>query len=511
MKFALGINAKVLLSTTILVLISFGVLAYFVYFGTKQTITHIEYDAQEKKIAQLESLITVYVDEKKRLIYSLAQEALGSGLNESQMIQNLKLIQTAGDFNLAYIGLESNGRMLRSNGNHTYASDEYDPRSRSWFSIPKTSLKDEVLGEPWIQTSYKIPVFGFSAPLIMNGKFVGVASADIALKSLNKYIHTAKSIEENMAENVIILDSKGRYVSHINEEKLLTSDDMSQKILSYFNSQEEHFILNSDIATCKIHAQTQWLLCSIIPQESIINKVYDNNMPIFTMLIIFATFLIVALYLLLRYLLRPIGLIKVYLLEFFAFLNHKNKEIKPLVLRSKDEFQEMAEVIGQNVESVQKNILQDNHSLEAFSKAVEQIKRGYLHLQITSNAHNPQINQLGDLLNEMLHSFNHNISHILSVLQRYADNNYIKQDTDIISALEGELQTMNQGVFDLGAEIRKMLVASLDFAQKLNDKAKDLEASTNGLSESSKKQVQSLRETAQAVEEITSSMQNVSG
>ena len=87
----------------------------------------------------------------------------------------------------------------------------------------------------------------------------------------------------------------------------------------------------------------------------------------------------------------------------------------------------------------------------------------------------------------MLHSLNHNISHILSVLQRYADNNYIKQDTDIISALEGELQTMNQGVFDLGAEIRKMLVTSLDFAQKLSDKAKDLEASTNGLSESSKK------------------------
>ena len=215
----LGINAKVSISTTLMVLVSFSILAWFVYFNAQKTITLIEYETQEKQVTQLENLIDVYIDEKKRLIQKLAKEALASGLNEAQMTQNLRLIQESGDFNLTYIGIESSGRMLRGNGKHQYPQDGYDPRSRSWYQIPKNSLKDEVLSEPWIQNSYKIPVFGFASPLIENGKFIGVASADIALKSLNAYIHAQ---DENVSgQEIIIIDKNGNYVSHSDESKIL--------------------------------------------------------------------------------------------------------------------------------------------------------------------------------------------------------------------------------------------------------------------------------------------------
>lgn len=92
-KLQLGINAKVSISTTFLVLVSFSVLAWFVYFNAQKTITLIEYETQSKQVLQLENLINVYIDEKKRLINKLAKEALASGLNEAQMIQNLRLIQ----------------------------------------------------------------------------------------------------------------------------------------------------------------------------------------------------------------------------------------------------------------------------------------------------------------------------------------------------------------------------------------------------------------------------------
>ncbi len=73
------------------------------YFNAQKTITLIEYETQEKQVTQLENLIDVYIDEKKRLINKLVKEALASGLNESQMTQNLHLIQESGDFNLTYI------------------------------------------------------------------------------------------------------------------------------------------------------------------------------------------------------------------------------------------------------------------------------------------------------------------------------------------------------------------------------------------------------------------------
>lgn len=503
----LGINAKVSLSTTLMVLVSFSILAWFVYFNAQKTITLIEYETQEKQVTQLENLIDVYIDEKKRLINKLAKEALASGLNESQMTQNLRLIQESGDFNLTYIGIESSGRMLRGNGNHQYPQDGYDPRTRSWYQIPKNSLKDEVLSEPWIQASYKIPVFGFASPLIENGKFIGVASADIALKSLNAYIHAQ---DENTSEQeIIVIDKNGNYVSHNDESKILQSDELAQAIKSSFNADTPTFKLDSNIATCKVESQTQWLLCSIIPESRIADKLSQNNKPIFIMLGIFAFVLVVALYVILAYLLKPIRRIKKSLLEFFDFLNHKQKSVNPLKLRSGDEFQEMAEAINENVETIQHNLLKDTKSLQDFFQAVESIKQGHLHLQIQTNANNPQLTQLGVLFNEMLTSLDENVSRVLVILKRYAENNFQKQENTQAQNLQGELQAMNEGVGHLGEEIRKMLFTSLDFAKSLNLKAKELEDSVMAMSESTQKQSKSLEETANAVREITESMQGV--
>ena len=506
-KLRLGINAKVSISTTLMVLVSFSILAWFVYFNAQKTITLIEYETQEKQVTQLENLIDVYIDEKKRLINKLAKEALASGLNESQMTQNLRLIQESGDFNLAYIGIESSGRMLRGNGKHQYPQDGYDPRTRSWYQIPKNSLKDEVLSEPWIQNSYKIPVFGFASPLIENGKFIGVASSDIALKSLNAYIHAQ---DENTSEQeIIVIDKNGNYVSHNDESKILQSDDFSKAIKSSFSADTPTFKLDSTIATCKVESQTQWLLCSIIPESRIADKLSQNNKPIFIMLGIFAFILVVALYVILAYLLKPIRRIKKSLLEFFDFLNHKQKSVNPLKLRSGDEFQEMAEAINENVEKIQHNLLKDTKSLQEFFQAVESIKQGHLHLQIQTNANNPQLTQLGVLFNEMLTSLDENVSRVLEILNRYAENDFQKQENGTTQNLQGELQAMNEGVGHLGEEIRKMLFTSLDFAKSLNLKAKELEDSVMAMSESTQKQSKSLEETANAVREITESMQGV--
>ena len=506
-KLRLGINAKVSISTTLMVLVSFSILAWFVYFNAQKTITLIEYETQEKQVTQLENLIDVYIDEKKRLINKLAKEALASSLNESQMTQNLRLIQESGDFNLTYIGIESSGRMLRGNGKHQYPQDGYDPRTRSWYQIPKNSLKDEVLSEPWIQASYKIPVFGFASPLIENGRFIGVASADIALKSLNAYIHAQ---DENTSEQeIIIIDKNGNYVSHNDESKILQSDEFAKAIKSSFNADTPTFKLDSNIATCRLESKTQWLLCSIIPESRIADKLSQNNKPIFIMLGIFAFVLVVALYVILAYLLKPIRRIKKSLLEFFDFLNHKQKSVNPLKLRSGDEFQEMAEAINENVETIQQNLLKDTKSLEDFFQAVESIKQGHLHLQIQTNANNPQLTQLGVLFNEMLTSLDENVSRVLVILKRYADNDFQKQESGSAQNLQGELQAMNEGVGHLGEEIRKMLFTSLDFAKSLNLKAKELEDSVMAMSESTQKQSKSLEETANAVREITESMQGV--
>ncbi|GAB0172993.1 methyl-accepting chemotaxis protein [Helicobacter trogontum] len=423
------------------------------------------------------------------------------------MTQNLHLIQESGDFNLAYIGLESNGRILRSNGKHQYPQDGYDPRSRSWYQIPKKSLNDEVLSVPWIQNSYKIPVIGFASSLIENGHLIGVAGADISLKSLNAYIHSQD--KNTSQQEIIVVDINGNYVSHNDENKILQSDELSRAIKSDFNTDSPTFKIGTNIATCKLESQTQWLLCSIIPESRIANALSKNNRPVFIMLGIFALILIVVLYLILAYLLKPIGRIKDNLLEFFDFLNHKKKSVSLLKLRSGDEFQEMAEAINDNIKIIQQNIVRDAKSLEEFFQTAENIKQGHLHLQIQINANNPQLTQLGVLFNEMLTSLDEHVSRVLMILRQYTENNFQEQEYHITQDLQGELQAMNEGVGHLGEEIRKMLFTSLGFAKSLNLKAKELEDSVTTMSQSSEEQSKSLEETANAVREISQSMQSI--
>ena len=510
-KIYMGVGAKASLSIMLVVLVSFSILGWLVYANAQKTITQIEYDTQEKRVLELENLIHVYINEKKRLIQKLAQEALASNLNEAQMIQNLRLIQQAGDFNLSYIGLESNGRMLRGNGKHQYPKDGYDPRTRSWFQIPQASLKDEVLSEPWIQASYKIPVFGFASPLIQDGHFLGVASADIALKSLNTYIYAQNKSDSN--QDIIVLDKNGNYVSHEDESKILHSDDFAQGLKNGVDSQATapvRTMLDESIATCKLDGQTQWLICSIIPQSRIAHALQENTKPTFIMLGVFALLLMVVLYGILSYLLQPLKRIKQSLLEFFDFLNYRRDGVQPLIVRSNDEFGAMAGAINDNIKTIQHNLSKDTKSLEDFFQAVENIKHGYLHLQIDTHANNPQLTQLGVLFNEMLTSLGENVSRVLDVLHRYAQNDFQSQ-AENEEDLQGELQAMNDGVSHLGMEIRKMLLTSLDFAKSLNLKAGELEDSVRALSQSTQQQAKSLEDTAATIHEITESMQSVDG
>lgn len=109
----------------------------------------------------------------------------------------------------------------------------------------------------------------------------------------------------------------------------------------------------------------------------------------------------------------------------------------------------------------------------------------------------------------MLASLDMNVSRVLEILNRYADNDFQDGQSSKDLALAGELQAMNQGINHLGEEIRKMLFTSLDFAKSLNCKAKDLEESVQALTTSTQRQADSLGKTTEVVREITESMQGI--
>ncbi|RDU59356.1 methyl-accepting chemotaxis protein, partial [Helicobacter didelphidarum] len=69
----------------------------------------------------------------------------------------------------------------------------------------------------------------------------------------------------------------------------------------------------------------------------------------------------VVLFFILKKMLKPLTLIGNGLNSFFRFLNHEEKSIELISLKSKDEFGAMAMAINENIEKTRKGLEQDSH------------------------------------------------------------------------------------------------------------------------------------------------------
>jgi len=96
-----------------------------------------------------------------------------------------------------------------------------NPGEGDYYLVPKARLK-ETMVEPYLYPIDGVQVLMTSAvvPIVMDGKFLGVAGVDLPLKELQKKVATIKPFETSQA---FLVTSKGNYVSHP-DEKLITKE-----------------------------------------------------------------------------------------------------------------------------------------------------------------------------------------------------------------------------------------------------------------------------------------------
>ncbi len=252
-----------------------------------------------------------------------------------------------------------------------------------------------------------------------------------------------------------------------------------------------------------------WNVISYIPNQSI-------NEPVIKLLWIIVICSIVAILIIMLgtiYYLRSsvalrIKLILQTLVACFQYINHESK-VAPnlLTIRAQDELGEMGSKINENIEKTKIGLEQDSKAVAQSVQTAKTIEAGDLSARITETPHNPQLNELKEVLNHMLDDLEKKIGKDLNEITRVFDS-YTKLDfTTEVKDANGRVEVVTN---TLGEEIRKMLNTSSYFAKELESKSKELENSVQILTQSSNTQASSLQQTATAIEEITSSMQNVS-
>ena len=529
----LNIKTKVALIATAVII--FGIIALSVITTTMQKShsmnSSITSQANELRVVDL--LIQNANQQSAIALDGLAQsiESLPAStfLDEEETIKAigafLKQHRHASGALSSYVGLpsgvtiesnettDSGGLAYRLKGGK-YTNDGYNSTQRPWYvgamknnGFFQTGVyPNSVTGEPNIS---------YSTPVLKNGKVVAVVGVDVLLSTLQHYFNFLH--RENNSNLFVLDDQNIPYLatdtSYIMKKNAIF-DEVAKKSANTGDfapfELDDHGVTR--IVQCKTSNDKKFSLytfCKFESFESIEKPIERQGYIQMGIGLLFALLTSAVIFGLVSFFLRPIDKIQTGLKDFFAFLNHETSTApKALTIKTRDELGAMALAINENIEKTRLGLEQDARAVEQSVQTAKTIESGDFRARITETPHNPQLNELKNVLNHMLDDLQAKVGSDTNEIARVFDS-YTKLDfTTEVKNASGRVEVVTN---TLGEEIRKMLNASQSFAKELETKSSDLSKAVEQLSQSTTSQSSSLQQTATAIEEITSSMQSVSG
>ncbi|MCK9491862.1 MAG: HAMP domain-containing histidine kinase [Sulfurimonas sp.] len=88
--------------------------------------------------------------------------------------------------------------------------------------------------------------------------------------------------------------------------------------------------------------------------------------------------------------------------EFFEYLNHKREKASKIDLISSDEFSDIANMINENVQTIQNNIEKDEILIKNATRVLLSIKSGNLGDRLDGHTHNMALGELREMINDMI-------------------------------------------------------------------------------------------------------------
>ena len=251
-----------------------------------------------------------------------------------------------------------------------------------------------------------------------------------------------------------------------------------------------------------------WRVLVTAPKSSVLAPLYRLEYLIFAAS---ATFLILVMAFVYFYIRKNVAnrlpIILDALDKLFKFINHESKDVQTIKIRANDELGAMGRIINANIERTRSSLQIDEEAIQAAVDTAKEIEAGNLTARISKDPVNPQLMELKEVLNTMLSVLQRKIGSDTNEIARVFDS-YVKLDfTTEVKNANGRVEVVTN---TLGAEIKKMLHASANFARELTARSTELRESMQKLTDGSQAQASSLEQSAAAVEEISSSMQNVS-
>lgn len=521
-----SVSGKIAITIVALLLVSFALLALASFSLTKSSIVTSVAHGKQESVKNAENFINAYFESKLHFVEEVAQEiAQGGDLSYGVIAKKLEdaFKLTPIHLDALYIGYEDNGLLIKTDiqsKNKAYILDKskgFDSRTREWYQAAKKTMKSG-LSRPFNDiTTGELITTAFS-PLVVDGKLVGVIGANIFLKNLQ---HDFVSLKTTPSSSVYLVgfDDRGNYnIVHSDEKVLFSQDSQKNEVYDFLyahtpktpNTPSEiiHYTYNGieKMAVCILNDHN-WLLCSANSEEDFEQELYSLLMSQVGLFFVVVVIVAIVLYWIVVYQLRHIKNITQGLLSFFDFINHKTKDTPLLGLQTQDEFGVMARAIDENITNTKESLSKDKQAIAQTLEVVKAIESGNMTARVNVKPTNPQIKELGEILNKMLAVLESKIGADMNMISAvFAAYERLDFTQDIPDAKGGVEVTANM----LGKEIVQMLKTSSGFANTLGEQSKELESSMNKLLQGTHSQASALEQSVSAVSEINASMHSVS-
>jgi len=206
---------------------------------------------------------------------------------------------------------------------------------------------------------------------------------------------------------------------------------------------------------------------------------------------------------------EPLQNLKDELLEFFSFLANERKTIEPFKVKYMDEVGEIVTSLNENIVKVVEGIDKNAKAISDSSIVCREASVGNLNARITTEASNPEINNLIKIVNDLISSMEQNIDHTLDTLDEYSNDEYSSR-IEGKEKFEGSFRKLFDQVDLLGETLTKLSGQNLKNGKALQQTANVFSKNVKLLKVSSNEQSELLDETTGSIEDIMNNIKNTS-
>ncbi len=321
-------------------------------------------------------------------------------------------------------------------------------------NLSRGRLKDSGLAELWqkVTTHSKLatvdmrpyspsnnePAMFIGTPVWEDNQMLGVVALQVSDKKINEFMQERTGLGETGETYLVGKDRLMRSDSFLDPEQHSLRASFADPEAGAVNTESVKLAFEGQSDTKVVldyngnpvlssfdtvnFAGVTWAILAEINQDEIFQDAYElRNEIILLSLLVLAVVSIVILLFLNRVLIAPLNRFRDGLLGFFAYLNRESDTADAVRLDSGDELGQMAKVVNQNITAIETGLFKDNNLIREAARVVEKVKKGELEEKIEVTAHNPSLNEVRDLINDVLEIIAKVLSDVGNNLDRLAN------------------------------------------------------------------------------------------